>query len=216
MNCDDVLDRLHRYAARTLPVAELARVEDHLARCEVCRAESVRLLPVLAGAAVLPRAIDPPRDLWPGIAGRIADRKMVVADFGGRRAPHWLRYAVQAAAAVALVIGTAAVTLVVSRSADRPVAARSAVSQDFAALEAPYQSASEEIMATLQEARRQLSPTTVVVLERNLRVIDEAIRESRDALARDPANAALREMLLRGHRQKLDLLRQVATGLTQL
>jgi hypothetical protein len=45
-------------------------------------------------------------------------------------------------------------------------------------------------------------------LKASLRTIDEAILEARNALARDPANAMLIEMLSSTYRQKVDLLRR--------
>jgi hypothetical protein len=53
-----------------------------------------------------------------------------------------------------------------------------------------------------------LAPETVVQLRASLRTIDEAILEARNALARDPANRVLIEMLSASYRQKVDLLRR--------
>ena len=55
---------------------------------------------------------------------------------------------------------------------------------------------------------------TVALLERNLAVIDAAIRESRDALARDPANAELRALFAAAARQKVELLRWATRAAT--
>ena len=53
-----------------------------------------------------------------------------------------------------------------------------------------------------------LAPQTVAQLKSSLRTIDEAILEARNALARDPANKMLIEMLSGTYRQKVDLLRR--------
>jgi hypothetical protein len=53
-----------------------------------------------------------------------------------------------------------------------------------------------------------LAPETVAQLKASLRTIDEAILEGRGALARDPANKLLIEMLSASYRQKVDLLRR--------
>ena len=45
-------------------------------------------------------------------------------------------------------------------------------------------------------------------LPEGLRTVDEAILEARNALARDPANKTLIEMLSGTYRQKVDLLRR--------
>jgi hypothetical protein len=62
----------------------------------------------------------------------------------------------------------------------------------------------------VDERRAQLDTGTVGVLERNLNIIDQAIRESRAALARDPASAFLNEQLNNVLEQKVELLRAAA------
>jgi hypothetical protein len=61
------------------------------------------------------------------------------------------------------------------------------------------------------EARRsQLDPATVTTIERNLRVIDNAIAQSRAALSKDPANRFLQDQLGRTLTKKTELLRTAA------
>ena len=68
-----------------------------------------------------------------------------------------------------------------------------------------------QAMRTLVAERRDsLDPVTVRVLERNLRIIDQAIAESRAALAQDPKSGLLAEQLTRAMRRKLELLRTAA------
>lgn len=63
----------------------------------------------------------------------------------------------------------------------------------------------------LNERRGQLDSTTVEVLDRNMRVIDRAIQECRDALAADPASSFLNEQLNEALETKIELLRTAAT-----
>jgi len=56
----------------------------------------------------------------------------------------------------------------------------------------------------------QLDSSTVTVIERNLRVIDAAIEQSRAALARDPASGSLSDQLTRVLDKKVKLLRTAA------
>jgi hypothetical protein len=55
-----------------------------------------------------------------------------------------------------------------------------------------------------------LTPETIEKLRESVRVIDAAIIEARRALAEDPANLQLIEMLSTSYNQKLDLLRRTA------
>lgn len=64
--------------------------------------------------------------------------------------------------------------------------------------------------SVLRERRGQLDSATVRVLERNLKLIDDAITESRAALARDPESGLLADELTRAMRRKLELLRTAA------
>jgi hypothetical protein len=171
--------------------------------------------------AELPKSIEPPRDMWPQIADRISRGKVVAGEFGRPAAqPLWRRPAwLAAAAAVALVVTTSAVTTVVLRNrlpAGAAIPTPRGLVQDFASVETEYLSASSEILRAVHAGQVQLSPATIAVLEKNLLVIDDALRESREALARDPANSALREMVLASYRQKLDLLRRVTAGPVEL
>ena len=67
----------------------------------------------------------------------------------------------------------------------------------------------EDMLAALPK-EASLAPETVAQLKASLRTIDEAILEARNALARDPANRMLIEMLSGTYRQKVDLLRRTA------
>ena len=62
----------------------------------------------------------------------------------------------------------------------------------------------------LEQRRVRLDPKTVAIVEKNLRVIDAAIAESRAALAKDPANAFLAQQLDQSLDTKVELLRTVA------
>jgi hypothetical protein len=58
--------------------------------------------------------------------------------------------------------------------------------------------------------RSQLDPRTAAIIETNLRVIDEAIAQSRAALAQDPASAFLKDQLKSARDKKLELLKTAA------
>jgi hypothetical protein len=66
------------------------------------------------------------------------------------------------------------------------------------------------LRVAVRERRGELDSATVVVLVRNLRVIDQAIAQSRAALARDPHSPFLGDQLTRALGQKVDLLRTAA------
>ena len=57
-----------------------------------------------------------------------------------------------------------------------------------------------------------LRPETAEALARDLRVVDVAIAELKEAVARDPNNPALRRLLATSYRQKVDLLKRVSNA----
>jgi hypothetical protein len=84
----------------------------------------------------------------------------------------------------------------------------------FAIEENNYLRTASMLQDLLDQQEASLAPETVAQLKASLRTIDEAILEARNALARDPANKLLVEMLSASYRQKVDLLRRT-TELTR-
>lgn len=66
------------------------------------------------------------------------------------------------------------------------------------------------LRAAVHDRRGDLDSATVAVLVRNLTIIDQAIAQSRAALARDPHSQFLGDQLTRALGQKVDLLRTAA------
>jgi len=202
MICPDMEVKLNEYVDGTLPAAERALVAAHVAGCAGCRAAVAELQALLAAARALPKSIPPRRDLWGGIAARLGQRAT-----GNVQRAFWTG-ALAAAAVFAIVVGTSRL-LPPSTALHRPAG------QGWAAVTADYEQSAAELVATLVTERGRLRPETVALVERNLRIIDAAIRESRAALERDPGNAELRQLFAAAYRQKVELLRwatRVATS----
>ena len=133
----------------------------------------------------------------------------------------WQRPAFLAAAALLLVAAssfmTAAVmgwhegsrpSAVARETSPKPSSSGPATLAEFASVENDYISTANQLSAVLESERTTLSPETVAKLRESLRIIDGAIIEARRALAADPANRALIDMLNTSYNQKLDLLRR--------
>ena len=194
-------------------------VADHIAACAICAAEVESLKRILARAGDLPKSIDPPAEAWSNIRAAIErDKEAIATERSGsslrfRRTPYAL-----AAAAVLLVVLSSAGTAVYmnARSADGSTAANSAPGATPASLAAftveenTYLRNVAVLQDLLDQQESSLAPETVAQLKASLRTIDEAILEARTALARDPANKMLIEMLTGTYRQKMDLMRRTA------
>jgi hypothetical protein len=68
------------------------------------------------------------------------------------------------------------------------------------------------LRAIVDSGRTRLDPATVALLDRNLRIIDTAIVQCRDALAKDPASSFLIESLNSAYQTKVKLLRIAAAA----
>lgn len=134
----------------------------------------------------------------------------------------WRRLAVAASLLIAV---TAGVTYAIVKHGS---AAEIAATGDSAAVVAPLAPVPVEPASTMSaeqtfdreigamrkivdERRKDLDPVTVDVLQKNLKLIDAAIAESKAALARDPASAFLMDRLTQAYDTKLQLLRGVAS-----
>ena len=205
-------ERLEEYVDGLLDETASGEVEAHLAECAACHEEADRARALVARAAALPRRVEPRNDLWPAI--RAAARESSVAQVGvlGRSMlePRWWRVAV----ALLLIAASSATTALVLRR--RPAlpavpAARPAVMPArVARLETRYEVAVRELESDVDARRSVLSPATIAAVTRSLGVIDSAIAEARAALARDPRNAALQQLLNASYERKVDLLARAA------
>jgi anti-sigma-K factor RskA len=197
-------------------------VADHIAACEICRAEVESLRGILAQAADLPKSIDPPAGAWLNIRAAIErDKEAVSANRGTRGGEFWRQpYVLAAAIVLAAVLSSGGTALYMSTrgvntNASRQVAGvgdtgTQATFAAFAIEENNYLRNVAVLQDLLDQQEAKLAPETVAQLKSSLRTIDEAILEARNALARDPANKMLIEMLSGTYRQKVDLLRRTA------
>jgi len=195
---------LNGLADGTLEGAERVAVERHLAQCLTCRREVSGLRALLARAEALPREIAPPSDLWTGIERRMGKGEQGRGMGMGRG---WLA----AAAAVLALLATGTALLLLRDVpgpdfADRPrPPSPTAGRPEWVVVEAEYSRAASEV--ALGPERGALAPATSAVVEAGLRVVDQAIAESRAALARDPDSAELAHLVAAAYERKIDLLR---------
>ena len=199
MRCDDARALISRSVAGSLSDADRSALAAHTTSCDECRLDRDAAERIRAALSMLPAGVEPPRDLWPDIHRRL-----------DRRTAAWHPSARPAllAAAVALLAVSGSITV---RLLQRPHAQRSApaaVTRPPASEEVEFVAGAAALSEALASREATLAPRTVAILRRNVAVIDEAIRESREALAQDPSNAVLTALLRATHRQKLDLLQR--------
>jgi hypothetical protein len=228
---EHVTEHLSAYLDDELGAAERAAVDAHLRTCASCASELTGLRRLVHYAATVPdRDTVPPRDLWPGIRARIERSNVVEFTAPDRGTPRRFSFsAMQLAAAAALLVAVSAGTTWWLRGG-MPLAAGTTTSDiihaeieptpdaDAARLvnfaDAQYDAAVSDLERALAERRNDLNPRTVEILERNLKLIDAAIAQARQALEEDPGNTYLNRHLVESRLRKLDLLRR-ATAITE-
>jgi predicted anti-sigma-YlaC factor YlaD len=213
---DQWTDRLSEYLDGELTASERTALEAHLMACAGCRTTLEQLRRVVARAQALDDR-PPPADLWPAIAQRVGVVRLAAR---GRPAHRRLSFTVPqlaaAAVALALLSGSAAWLLVRRERVAPPTAketgtAPALLSAAASASDRRYATQVADIERALERGRGQLDTATVRIIEKNLGIIDRAIRDARSALAADPGNAYLNLHLAQEMRRKLELLRQAAT-----
>jgi len=222
---DPWIDRLSEYLDDELSPAERAALEEHLGSCAECAAALADLERVVARVASLEDR-PPERDLWPGIAARIAaagaPAEPQVIELPTRVHAPSRRFSFTAgqlvAAALALVFLSGGAVWLLRQPPGPSVAAgsvptTSVAETSFVSLTTwnSYDAAVAELERVLDLHRERLDSATVRVVEENLRIIDAAIEEARRALEADPANSYLNGHLVDNMQRKLELLRRVAT-----
>lgn len=215
---------LDDYVTGDLAEDARAPVADHIAGCEICHAEVEDLRRILAKAAELPKAIEPPPAAWQSIRASIEREKLAVTQSEERRVRWWQRPSVLAASIiVAVVLSSGGTALYMSSRGNAPAQSATAAAVGtatpatlaaFTIEENNYLRNVAVLQDMLDQQEASLAPETVAQLKASLRTIDEAILEARLALARDPANQTLIEMLSGTYKQKVDLLRRT-TELTR-
>lgn len=234
------IERLSDYLDGGLAPAERAACHAHLAGCAPCRAALEDFRAVVAFAKADPDLV-PANDLWPDVlsaitGGRGMSRPGSVVQFGAataapsggaRRQISFTMPQLALAASLLIAVSAGVAYVAAGRFLDRPApvpATEPAIqaqaepilppSADIAPAnfaDAQFDRAVSDLERILAEQRDELDPRTVMVIERNLAAIDEAIRQARTALNADPANQFLNSHLADARRRKLDLLRQAAT-----
>lgn len=168
-------------------------------------------------ARKLPAGVTPPRDLWPGIEAAIAEG-------ANRRGAAWgsgrNRLLAQAAAVILLVGGSSSITWFVATSttdatappgAVQPLTAQP-VSTGMAGeyeLGAEFMDARASLASRLEEELNRLPPETRSEVRQNIVRIRAAIHEIKLALAEQPDNALLQELLVSMYREELTVMRRV-------
>jgi len=235
MSCEELGIQLDDLVDGTLAGEARERVEAHLRTCTACRATLADLRRIREGARSLPR-VEPPADGWAKLSAALdaeaaRGRKAAVVARparGGVFATWRPAWGILAAAAVLAI--AVATTLVLYRTPSAP--------DDRAAGTAPANAATAELVSTVEmelqladqhyqnaiagleqvwrEGQGTVDPQTAAVLQKNMGIIDQAVRESREALNAQPANEVAQTTLFEALRRKVDLLKDMVALVNEM
>lgn len=214
-------DERQSLADGTLASEHVAAADAHLRSCEICAADVARIRTLMTRVKDIqpPEALD---DLWPSIRARIEHGKVIPLSAsadgtapapGGRHLARWAGWLGALAAAVVIAVVALRGRGKALPGTDSPASRSANVSLIAAADSAHfYEEEAQTLLNKLELQRAMLRPEAAKALERDLHVVDVAIAELKDAIARDPNNRALRQLLASSYRQKVDLLKRVANA----
>ncbi|HKS07629.1 MAG TPA: zf-HC2 domain-containing protein [Gemmatimonadaceae bacterium] len=214
LTCDEFDALLPDLVDGTLDAIVRASAEAHAESCARCRGLLADLVEIRADASRLP-TLKASRDLWDGIAPRLAPRPAV------QHVVRNVRYSPVrlAAAAVLLVVATASVTWTVAIN-QQPVAAPVATATlpdvtPSARVAVAYDADLATLGTLVSELTATLDSTTAQQVADNLRTIDDAILQVRAALDANPNNMLLSRQLAFAYQRKVSTLRRVAELMTE-
>ncbi len=226
-------DERHSFADDTLPAEQRASAEAHLAACRSCADDVARLTTLMTRIreTPAPSPTAPLDDLWPTIRARIEQNKVILLATdggqgkgdGGRGTGGGEYRAIAAKRALwlpsigGLVAAAILGILVQTRGPavrDSTVVKTDANAAFIAVVDSAhaYEQEARILLDKLELRRAMLRPETAQALAHDLHVVDVAIAELKEAVARDPNNPALRRLLATSYRQKVDLLKRVSNA----
>ncbi len=168
---------------------------------------------MMAAAGRLATEVKPERDLWPGIERAIGEPARPQRSV-------WNTVWAQAAAILLLVGGSSGLTyLAMSGNGDRATTVVTPIERLFEPVSGSFGSqyhlgpdyvdAKRDLEAKLDEELNRLTPEARDAVQANMETIRIAITEINKALAEEPGNVLLQELLLSTYREELALMQHV-------
>jgi anti-sigma factor RsiW len=197
------IERLNEYLDGDLDPRERRRIDTHLSRCDECRRSLEDLSAIVTAAVELP-SVTPPERIWETISASLIERNSLSKTRGRYLPALALAATLLLAVSVWLVLRSVEPETAGSREAQEALA--DMVTEELKAAEAHYDKAVVGLEQIIAQNNEVLPQEVATVLNQNLDLIENAIGESRTAIASEPRSAAAQESLLQALRSKVSLL----------
>jgi anti-sigma factor RsiW len=209
--CDRYAALVHDRVDGALDASAARDLDAHLAACPVCHALLADLEELRRVAATIPD-LAPRPEVWAGIARRLDAERVALPK------PFWTGARVALAMAATLVAAVASSVWLLRTPA--PAAPQQAAAPVIQSKQDLVQDVDEHLriadehyvqaIAGLEQVVKggegSLDPAVAATLQKNLGVIDQAIRESREAIKSQPNSQLVQTSLFEALRQKVALL----------
>lgn len=237
MSCANFLESIGDYVDGLLDAGERQRFEEHLQSCADCRTLAEDLARIKEAASSL-SVVEPPGRVWDRIAAEIGAAGKAAEPLAsgspsatgtGRRfswLSGWLAHPVPAmAGALVIIVAVASAYILWPRQPSPAIDAGGhagseglvqSVQNELRMAEQHYENAIAGLEQIKESGRDALDPQVADMLDRNLAIIDQAIRDSRSALASQPDSELARETLFEGFRRKVALLQDTIALINEM
>ena len=202
----------------SIAVDRALELDAHVRECSECAADVARLRLVMTRYSERPAPTAPLDELWPSIRSRIEQTKVVPLEAAlvvprKRSLTRGHFFAV-----VGLVAAAVVAALVLKPSRSIPPETIPSVGDTATTMVAvsdsvrTYEDEARTLLNRLELQRAMIRPEAMASIDRDLKVIDKAIDELKVAIANDPRNPALRQLLALSYKQKVDLLKRAGNA----
>jgi anti-sigma factor RsiW len=215
--CDRYVALIHDRLDGMIDPSAARALDEHLASCAACRALLADLESIRRAAVTLPD-LTPRQEVWAAL-----ERQLDV-ERAARPTPFWTGARVALAMAATLVVAVAASVWLfrtppartggagqATGAAPQPViqsqeALVKDVDEHLRIADEHYTQAIAGLEQVVKGGEGELEPAVAATLQKNLGVIDQAIRESREAIKSQPNSELAQTSLFEAFRQKVALL----------
>jgi len=165
---------------------------------------------IVRKAQALNKSIEPETDLWPNIANRIKDMPQHEAEHLTKTwTNRWMPMSL--AASLFVTVGALSFASYTNYSVNQQFMPVAETESTMSLIEQPYLIARTNYLTDLATKEQQMSPQVRNILKKNLKIIDDATQEIRNALKENPNDPFLTDALILTHQKGIQLLNQVTT-----